>query len=60
MRIDDREVLTANLDDNQMIIGSNQSSLIFGGLPEAFIQTYEMHINTPLIGCLSDFQLNYE
>lgn len=43
-----------------MVIGSNQSSLIFGGLPEAFIQTQEIHINTPLIGCLSDFQLNYE
>lgn len=60
MRIDDREVLAVSLDDDQMTIGSNHSLLIFGGLPEAFDYTQDLHINTPLIGCLSDFQLNYE
>lgn len=60
IRIDDREVLAASIENEKLVMGSNQSSLYFGGIPEKFAQNQELNTNESLIGCISDFQLNYE
>lgn len=62
VRIDDREVLTASLDDDH-VIGSEDASLIFGGFPEQYRfenQNNDLSTTEPLIGCLTDFYHNYE
>lgn len=64
VRIDDKEILTANLDDDT-VIGTERSAMLLGGFPdredesEAQQQT-ELGSSEPLIGCLSDFYLNYK
>uniref|UniRef100_A0A915E106 Uncharacterized protein n=1 Tax=Ditylenchus dipsaci TaxID=166011 RepID=A0A915E106_9BILA len=60
MRIDDKEVLTAKLED-ETTIGTTHHYVLFGGFPTS-MANQEHHLGTsePLIGCLSDFQHNYE
>lgn len=63
LRIDDREVLTTTFED-ETTIGSLNSLLLFGSLPDHLLKNFESHKNLAtsesLIGCLSDFQYNYE
>ncbi|KAI1731181.1 laminin EGF domain-containing protein [Ditylenchus destructor] len=60
VRIDDREVLSATLEDDRPI-GSENAAIVFGGLPE-WLRNKEHDLGTSesLIGCLSDFQYNYQ
>ena len=62
VRIDDREVLKAQLQDDT-VIGSPSSKLYFGGLPDKLRSrndNNDMGTTEPLIGCLSDFYFNFE
>ncbi|KAH7728640.1 laminin subunit alpha-2-like isoform X6 [Aphelenchoides avenae] len=62
VRIDDREVLAATLDDERTI-GTEDASLIFGGFPEKYRfenQNNDLSTTEPLIGCLTDLYHNYE
>lgn len=63
VRIDDREVLTNTLDD-EISIGSPNSLLLIGGLPNHLVTNSDELKNfatsNSFIGCLSDFQYNYE
>jgi hypothetical protein len=62
VRIDDREVLAAALDDERLI-GSSESSLVFGGIPSHYRfdnQNNDLGTTEALVGCLTDFYYNYE
>jgi hypothetical protein len=63
IRIDDKEILTAVLDDDTTI-GNDRSAMLLGGFPERegeeSQQQTELGTSEPLIGCLSDFYLNYK
>jgi hypothetical protein len=67
VRVDDREVMATDLEDERPI-GGDQWTMVLGGLPtrmanllagEAEMQLPELAAQ-PLAGCLSDLQLNYE
>lgn len=64
MRIDDQEIITGVLEDESMI-GNERSAMLMGGFPERedgleTQQQSELGTSEPLIGCLSDFYLNYK
>ena len=62
VRINDREVLATILDDERSI-GGDRWTMLLGGVPsrlESLIQEAEVGTVESLVGCLSDFQLDYE
>uniref|UniRef100_A0A1I8BDZ5 LAM_G_DOMAIN domain-containing protein n=1 Tax=Meloidogyne hapla TaxID=6305 RepID=A0A1I8BDZ5_MELHA len=62
VRINDREVLATILDDERSI-GGDRWTMLLGGVPsrlESLIQEAEVGTVESLVGCLSDFQLDYD
>lgn len=62
IRIDDKEIIDASLED-ETVIGTDYSTMLLGGFPQRGddkdTQQIELGTSEPLIGCLSDFYLNY-
>ncbi|KAI6208105.1 hypothetical protein M3Y96_00079500 [Aphelenchoides besseyi] len=64
IRVDDREILSAALEDDT-VIGSPQATLLLGGFPttegaQEEAEKQNMGTSEPLIGCLSDFYVDYK
>jgi hypothetical protein len=63
MRLDDREVVRGTLGDEDVVglEDALSNTLLLGGIPEKYSSLGGTLPNSdPLIGCLSDFQHNYE
>lgn len=60
LRIDDREAIDTTLDDDG-VIGSESAALHLGGLPSRSVESPTgQGTGEPLVGCLSNFYVNYK